>query len=262
MSPTNTQDDKPKSSIEAKLQQLKNDFLMEISERCDGMEQQVFCIKTQQDKQTPMDELLRQVHSLKGSSSTHGIPMVPSICHQFENQLKHFDGALEQAHRQFTDASLRHIDLIRETTELIKQNIQDLSSIEATLNNMCNDPRTAKMSCLVLETAKTMSLMYEKILDGFSLKYTVIEDGLEGLKRLIHEHFDLLVIGGDIATLNGRAVIYALRASNSTNHDIKIILVTSDAHSEFVDGIQPDCIVKKDSNLAQSLQQAIQKYIH
>ena len=235
---------------------------MEISERCDGMEQQVFYIKTQHDKQTPMDELVRQVHSLKGSASTHGISMIPNICHQFENLLKHFDGALDQTDRHFTDASLRYIDLIRETTELIKQNVQDLSDIEATLNSMSNDSRTSEMSCLVVETAKTMSLMYEKILDGFSLKYTIIDDGLEGLKRLIDEHFDLLIIGGDTVTLNGRAVIYALRASNSTNHDMKIILVTSDDHSEFVDGIKPDCIVKKNSNLARSLGLAIKKYIN
>ncbi|VAW94061.1 hypothetical protein MNBD_GAMMA20-1362, partial [hydrothermal vent metagenome] len=92
------------------LRQLRDNFLEELPERCDAIEDSILSLGNGADDEH-FQRLYREVHSLKGSAGTHGIPAISTICHQLEDSLTTAQETITHEPERI-DLYLRYLDLI------------------------------------------------------------------------------------------------------------------------------------------------------
>ncbi len=110
---------------------------------------------------------------------------------------------------------------------------------------------------LVVEGSHFMSRLYQDSLRPLPIEISVIEDGLDALGWLLREKYDLVIMGAETKSLNGTALLYALRAAGGINRDIKTIMVTSREKSQFAKGMQPDTLLTKNQTLSKELHDTV-----
>jgi chemotaxis protein histidine kinase CheA len=235
---------------------MRERFLDELPERCDTFDNLVLALEREVDNRETFNELFRGIHSLKGAGGTHGIGILTTICHQFESLLtatletRAFDSA-------FVDHAFAYIDLLRRGAALARNDEADYGEIVARLEALRQAVAPASRMGLIAESSLIMARLYQKALDGLPVQLAVVDNGLAGLERLVHERFDFIVLGRELKELNGIALTVALRAAQNANSDVPAILVTSNR-----DGIpaqaQFAAIVARDGELAGHLRAAVQ----
>ena len=236
------------SDINKLLKELRENYIAELPERIDLMESHVLALskgKALEDFQ----ELYRQVHSHKGSAGTHGIHIISSICHQFENQLSKVDNNLEQISAKHIDNWLAYLDLLKETSEDIAAGVTDTTKAEDALSNLRNTENKTNYSCLLVETKSSTLAIIESILKNNSFHVTVMSDGYQALGRLLTSKYDVLICGMEIAMLNGISLISSMKDSSSVNHHIPSILLTTSEFERTIRSTDPDYIIAKDTTL-------------
>lgn len=211
----------------ALLAAMRNDFLGEMPERCDVLDASVLALqKYPRDKELFM-ELFRQVHSLKGSGGTHGLSVMTTICHHFEDLLSEHD-AREDFGSNFASAALSYITLLRQVVEIATDHAgPDFTPVETELEILRESLQKNHKACLVVEPSASMRTLYQSILAKESLKITAVDNGLSALEALLREPFDVAIIGRELSDMDGAAVAAALRTTRGKNRDLPVILVTS-----------------------------------
>ena len=213
-------------AFEAMLAGMRTDFLADLLDRCSEFERLILDLEDAPGNRDLFDELYRGIHSVKGSGGTHGLPMVTTLCHQLEDLLteassqKSFDTT-------FVAQTLSLVDLLRQVVVVCREPKPDYSAIEAALDAQ---RRLTEQQCklvMLAESSKVMSGLCQRVLESQSLLLTVVEDGLVALERLHNEPFDLIVVGRELQTLNGLALVSALRASDSPTRKVPVVMVTS-----------------------------------
>ena len=232
------------------LREMRNSFLAEVPERCDQIEALLLALEARLDDRESFNELYRNVHSLKGSGGTHGLVVISNICHQLENILARFDdGGLDG---EAISLALNHVDLLRRVAERAHDDEDDLADIHATLAEMQPQRLQAQRSVLIAESSAMMAKLCKKALAGEQVQLTWVQDGLSALQHLTRDRYDLLVLGRELAQLNGIAVVAALRAANGSNSQIPVILLTSN-QAGLPDYLHIDQVVPRDKQLASRL---------
>lgn len=203
---------------------MRDDFVRELPERCDLMEQCVLALGGGDNN--AFDELYRHAHSLKGSGGTFGIPLITSICHQFESFISdargHFD-PLAVSH------ALSYVDLLRRAAEVPEHNEIFAHAIELDLEQLRISSMPACASVLLVEPSVSTRKFCQGVLEPLSVRLTSQDRGLVALELLLHQPFDLLIAARELPDLNALALVAALRESGSHNKDIPVILITSNA---------------------------------
>lgn len=237
------------TAIEAVLRDMRNQFVDEIPERCQRMEELAAQVRTQGAPGDAFDELYRGVHSLKGSGGTHGLPIITHICHHFENLLTDLVGQGAGVTPAVTERIIGFIDLLASTAEAIRRGVPVVDK-EIELERMIEVRDTQQRVVLVAESSKAMQGLFRSALDAYGLKVIVADTGLHALSRLVQEPVDLLVVGNELSELNGQAVIAALRESHGRNHDIPVVLVKS-ANSPLSEHIKVTAVVTRDARMVE-----------
>lgn len=211
----------------ALLLTMRNDFLGEVPERCDALDASVLALqKHPQDKELFM-EIFRQVHSLKGSGGTHGLPVISSICHYFEDLLSESDVRADFG-SNFVSIALSYITLVRQVVEIATEHAgPDFSAVETELETLRKSLQKNHKACLIVETSASMRTLYQSILANESVKITAVDNGLSALEALLREPFDIVIIGRELSDMDGAAVAATLRTTRGKNRDLPVILVTS-----------------------------------
>jgi CheY-like chemotaxis protein len=80
----------------------------------------------------------------------------------------------------------------------------------------------------------------------------ICNNGIEALKRLLLEHFDLVITHIEAPILNGIALVAALRLSESSR-DICSILLTSKPVKVLHSDVDPDFVIHKDKDFNDNL---------
>jgi len=210
------------ADFSALLAQMRADFLAELPERCDRMEENVLALE--QKKEGAFDELFRQVHSLKGSGGTFGLPVITTICHQFESFISEVAPHFNQ---QAANFALNYLDLLRRSGKLAAPSSEVATTLEQDLEQLRSASMPKRASVLLVEPSAAMSKLFQGALASLPLRLVKEDRGMSALEQLLHEPFDLLLASRELPDLNATALVAALRESDCHNKDIPVILISS-----------------------------------
>jgi chemotaxis protein histidine kinase CheA len=233
------------------LAEMQADFLDELPERCNRLEEGVFSLE--HGERGAFDELFRQIHSLKGSGGMFGVPVITTICHQFES----FIGSTNKStDKKTASTALAYVDLLRTTITAKGRDPKGVASIEAALEKMRLESLSGKASVLIVEPSDTVRQLYQGAIDAQSIQLVMMDKGLATLERMLHESFDLLVISRELPDLNAVAVVAALRESRSRNSRIPVIVVSSNL-TPVPSYLGVKALVQRDAKLLPTLTRSI-----
>ncbi|NOX76834.1 MAG: hypothetical protein GXP17_09560 [Gammaproteobacteria bacterium] len=244
------------------LEQLRLDFLEELPERLNIIEADVLRLGKPASSDGAFEECFRQVHSLKGSAGTHGIPFISRICHHLENGLSQLKS---DANPAWVDMFLRHVDLMRRAGDQAchqsHQEQVDFHTLEGELEQLQRQRCCGKKTALIVEDSSLMSGLYQACLAELPVALHMETDGLEALTHLLREKYDFVIMGAQTRPLNGTALLYALRASGGCNDGIPVLMVTSASKPRFVAGMAPDFLLRKNRDLSERLQNVVRDIV-
>lgn len=231
------------------LARMRDDFIKELPERCDLLEEGVLALGHASCPADTFDELYRRVHSLKGSGGTFGLPLVTSICHQFESFISisrtHFDSLA-------VSYGLSYIDLLRRVADNPEREGSTAIAIEHDLEQLRISSMPGCASVLLVEPSLSSRKFSEGVLEPLSVRIVSQERGLLALELLLHQPFDLLVAARELPDLNALALVAAIRESGSRNKDIPVILISSSA-SPIPPYLKINATVKRDAQFVAKL---------
>jgi len=242
------------------LLQLRADFLAELPEKLDRCESLMISMADAGDFLENYAALFRIIHSLKGSAGTHGIMTISFICHQLEDYLTGLSDKSRADDAQI-NILLEYLDLMRRTLELARQNTASFADIDKQLDALRQRSKHGKLSVLIVEENMYMQEIMKSSLDGLAVEVSIKADGLDALQVLLKIKFDVLITSAQAKSLNGIALLYALRASAGINHKIKTIIVTSKTQTVFAPGLAPNYLINKDQDISQHIQSAMRELI-
>lgn len=243
------------------MAQLRVTFLQELPERVENLESMILALKGSNDVTLIYEDLLRNVHSLKGSGGTYGYPVITTICHQMEDMLKEVSDNNLSFDRESTDKLLRYIDLLSQIPACNESGDTGLTTIESDLHKLQDSVKTGCHRCLVVEGSVTTVKMVSVILSQSKVEISHATNGYEALERLLQEKFDLLITGMAIGSLNGKALIAATRLSDSINANIPTILLTASDMSADTSLVPADIVINKGPDMPQALLEAYRKLL-
>ncbi len=230
---------------------LRRQFIQELPERCDQLEQQVMALEGGFE-QAAFDDLFRRVHSLKGTGGTHGLPVVTGLCHQFENLLTGWQSATDEA--AVVEAALRYIDLLRRVPEA------EPGELDAELDALLQGRRGSAPHLLLVDASRLSASLCRAAFEPFNVELTVLEDGLMALQELLHVPYDAVIVGGELPGINGLSVVAALRYSSSRNSRIPVVLVTS-RDTPLPEPLAISARLPRDHTLVEALQATLQSIL-
>lgn len=235
------------------LREMRNSFVAELPERCERIEKDLLDLEARPNSRETFNELYRNVHSLKGSGGTHGLVVITNICHQLENILAQFDDAGLQ--EEAVSMALAHVDLLNQVAERAHDENEPYADIQNALADLQPKLQQGRHSVLIAESSAMMAKLCQKALAREGIQLTLVKDGITALQHLTRDHYDLLVLGRELAQLNGAAVVAALQTTSSRNSQMPVILITSN-QTDLPSYIRIDRVVERDNQLATRLSSA------
>jgi chemotaxis protein histidine kinase CheA len=233
------------------LAEMQADFLDELPERCGRIEQGVLALERQQPD--AFNELYRQVHSLKGTGGMFGVPVITTICHQFETFISE---ARTRFNQQASSTSLAYVDLLRKTAQSGGRDTAGVAAIEQVLDRLRAGTLSGRASVLLAEPSDSMRKLYREVFAGKAIHLVTVDKGLAALERMLYESFDLLVASRELPDINAIAVLAALRDSDGRNKDIPAILISSNP-APVPKRLGVRAIVRRDPKLVPTLAQHV-----
>jgi chemotaxis protein histidine kinase CheA len=247
------------SDISNVLQKLKEKYLSELPTKIDDMEEIALRMDDPDGFVANSPELYRLAHSLKGSAGSYGFPDLTAICHRVEDYLEPEYSDDSPAQGEISDLILRHIDLMREYVSLVQEGETIFSHIGDKLNSLKRDNLVKTYSGLVVDGSLTTSQLCLSALKKYPIEFTVVEDGITALERLLAEDFDILIAAMELANLNGLALVAASHLSSRSKETISTVLITSHNIKNHSRSSDPDFIVLKDEKMASNLCNVIEE---
>ncbi|MDH4284081.1 MAG: Hpt domain-containing protein [Gallionellaceae bacterium] len=242
------------------LLQLRNNFLEEMPEKLDRLDQLLVAMEETGCNNELFNEFYRIVHSLKGSGGTHGLHIITTICHQLEDLLNNTSGGAKFL-PALISTSFEYIDLLRTALELIRAGDTSYPQIEERLVKLRKQISPKQYTALIVDDSKLLTQFYLEALKEFPVRTVAMSDGYAALLRALTEPFDLLITTNEIPMLNGRALIGALKLSSTNNRNVKTILVTSNDElaTKKHRTTDADFIVIKNASLAQNIVDTVKR---
>ncbi len=243
------------NQVKQLLDNLKFSFLEALPERCN--EQDILVLALEGLDETEFtevyDELYRNIHSLKGSAGTHGIQLISTICHHLEEQLEGLNGQTSKVDNKFVSHCLHYLDLIRRAGVEAATDTPDFQPIIVELDSNFKQTTVIKKRALIVESSTAMASLYSDALSELPIEITIVTDGLEALKLLLKNRYSFIVTSKSLKTLNGAALVSALKTSESANCNIKTIMISSSEHIKFRRGSRPDCLIQRNEKMIEKL---------
>lgn len=243
------------------LTQLRKSYIAELPGKLEELELLIIALERDDDFQAGYDELFRKVHSLKGGAGTYGLPIFSTICHRLEDHLRLVDKKVSRRRRKDIDNWLAHVDLMRQAFSGIVAGREAFPEIEAALEKLREDIFPAQYRVAVVVQSRTATLLCARVLAPLGAHSIEFSDGLQALERLLCDRFDLLLAAVELNSLNGIALLAALRLSNAANRNINAVLLTSRAGLQVPRVLQPVSIVAKGADLAEALESEVKRLL-
>lgn len=249
------------SNVQQALLKLRLSYLDDLPERCDLIEELVLKLQTDNDYQFVYQALYREIHSTKGSAGTHGIEIISTICHQFEELLNLIDAGAEQASHDIIDHLLKYNDLIRQVVEMEHSRVVDVDGVMHQLEKFHVHLFPDTYRCMIIDASSSRAELYKKAIGELPVNVTVMDNGYQALQPLLQEKYDILVTSKELPTLNGIALVKALRASGSLSRHVFTILLSVDAENDENYDKNIDCIIQKNTDMLDELVRVFKGYM-
>lgn len=242
------------------MQQLRLNYLDELPERVDELEQRALALKESEDFVPQFEELYRKTHSLKGTAGTYGLQIITSICHQLEESLVFIANDRLKVDDAFLDRCMVCFDLMRLAIRGAVQGKTSFPDVEQALTTMraLASDKDKRSTALLVEPSKFNCALYLGVLKNLPIRFSVVGSGYEALGLLLHKPFDLLITGFETQSLNGVALITALRLNPGVNQDIPAILLTSSSGIKIPLSAQPVSVLSRDEHIGEALHNDVQ----
>ena len=202
---------------------LRADFLEQLTQQCFDLEHLVLALASGRDTTVDFDNLFRIIHNLKGAGGTHGVALITSICHLFEDNLSSRRQS-QQFEKAFVDQSLQLIDLLRRAGS---EKGENTDNIARELDALRQSLRSDQWVVMVLESSKVMAMLLDNAFKGMPVKLTIMTDGMQALSRLLHEPVDAIIASNNIASLSGLAVVSAIKVHAAVNANVPVLFYSS-----------------------------------
>jgi len=241
--------------IEKLLVDLRNNYITEFPTRLNELDNIILGFETSINKGESYGDLFRHIHSIKGSSATHGLHIFSTICHEFEDTISIYESNLSKVKSDDLESWLKYVDLLKKAHSIIADRGNVFSSIEQELEKLrsTNSKNKLLYRCLLVSPTKLQKQICESVLLESKTSISVANDGYEALGRLLTTKYDFLISNHEISMLNGVALVSAIRTSNNQNKDIQSVLMTSNKTLTLNRYTDPDYILFKDDQLAENL---------
>lgn len=258
-------DQKPNlGHLQEMLRQLRNAFLDDLPERLDILDNLLLDMEKQGGASVDeFNELYRIVHSIKGSGGTHGLHILTAICHQLEDRLSSAIGHLAELPPSFIEGCLEYVSLLRAVVDQAGRGNDTFPEVERRLLEIHGATRTVERALLLVDSSRFSANLYTQALKDLPVRVIVEDNGYAALLRVLQEPFDILVTSLEAPTLNGKALIGALRLSSSPNRKIHTILLTSNAEMEKHKGraVDADYVIVKNPAAIDNILNAVSKIL-
>lgn len=209
--------------VDRLLRQLGEAFLTDLLDYCNQAESDLLLLEKKYDTEV-FNRLFGLVHSVKGSGGTHGFGIITSIGHQFESTL------IEWQSSRSTDSLpllLGFVDLLRQAADILS-NHGDLTPLNQHLEKLRLGSDQVFKRVLLVESSRIMQQLCQQVLADLAVQVNTFDDGLKALNELLHSRYDCLIIGRQLNSLNGSAVVAAIRESDSPNQNIPVLVLSTD----------------------------------
>ncbi len=232
------------------LEQIRQSYLLELPSKCDEIESLILTLKA--NFAQAFDELFRCVHSIKGSAGIHGLIMVSTICHELEDCLTLAGSVRKEIPEAKISIMLQLIDLVRRAVDIGQDARPDFREIESGLDDLRKLSLKSLQPVLLVESGYG-ALLVQEALRELPVQVTVETDGLKALQRLLTTRFACVITANEVKSLNGFALLAALRASGVHNKNIKSILLTSSAKLAKQKDTEFDSVVVRSASFGEDL---------
>ncbi|MCK4744065.1 MAG: Hpt domain-containing protein [Sulfuriflexus sp.] len=243
--------------IENMLAELRIGFIAELPTRLEEIEQLILDLEKTTSFTEDYQELYRHIHSIKGSAGTHGLHIISTICHVFEDKVVEIEGQQERLTGKMINEWLVFIDLIRTTIDLINHGVVDFSEVEVELEQLSGLGTHYEYKCLVIIASKLHRKLVVNAFEKTPVKFRYALSGYEALGMLLKEPYDMLITNMEVSELQGLSIIGALRMSNNRNKDIPTILLTAGKVTSYGKNIDPNYVIQKNADLIENLNLAV-----
>ena len=249
------------------LLSLSNDYIDALPERCDLIESLILQLGSKSLNLDSYQGLYREIHSIKGSSGTHGFESISTVCHQFEDWLTYIEKNQSRLTKRMIDGCLKYNDIIREAIILERKPKADLSTIYASLDALHQVYFGEKYQCMIVDPSDSRVELYKSVLSKMPLDISVMHNGYYALEPMLRTRYDMLITSLEVPLLNGIALIQAVKASDSINRHIHTILLSGfssgkgrKSKDRMAKNIA-DVVVCKDTDLLENLVVNVEAYI-
>ncbi len=227
---------------------MRDEFLSDLPEYCQRIDESILALEHNPEDRKAYQDLYCNVHALKGLGGTHGLKIVTTLCHQFENYLTETD-AQHGFGEVFTTRALTYVDLLR---RIEGGTDGDGTEIETALEDLRLANLKDRTPILIAESSAMMARIYQQALLELPLQLAVVDNGLTALERLLHEPFGLLIVGRELKELDGVAVLAAIRTARVRNRDIPAILISS-RNDTLPDYVTFQAVIARDQQMTDQL---------
>ena len=211
------------------LENLREGFLDDLPARINIIEKEVMASK----EVDTYDELFRMVHSLKGSAGSYNFHIITKIAHDMEDVMLALMQRNVFGQPSTIDILLKFIDVLRDTTDSLRESKSAPLDIDERLNDLRSKVFSESLKVLVVEPSKLYASLIEYSLQGLSINFTFVDNGLQALDHLLLNKYDLLISSLESPRLNGDALVAAMRLVNNFNKKIKAVLITSQSQDKI-----------------------------
>jgi len=243
------------------LAELREGFLADLPARLEEIEDIILAMRSSGSFTEDYEALYRHIHSLKGSSGTHGLHIISTVCHAFEDVIIEIDGDQSLLTDKHVTNWLAYIDLLRKALDLISAAAQNFAEIEESLDALRGRGSEFDFRGLLVMNSELHRKLCLSAFEGLPVKFSYSNSGYEALGLLIKEPYDLLITNMEVSDLQGLPLISALRISTNRNSKIPSVLLTSGSIEHYNKKIDPDYVIKKDEHLMEGLNKAAKEIV-
>ena len=242
------------------LDSMKIDYINDVLENTEEMTSFVLAMEKGIDVTANMRSLTQIVHSVKGTAGSYELDQISTICHSFEDQLCRFDSLGNS--KEFYDKLLDYLDLMRSWLDNYVNDIPiDQSAVDQNLISLSMSEISTGFKALVVEPSRLMSGMISKLLESNGVTTSTSNSSLNALTRVVHEHFDAIILGNQIDQLTGEKLIKMIRIGELDKNGLNCILLSSSIKKNLQGQFSPDIVISKDSSLEENLLDYFKKHI-